>query len=234
MLRPLVLVSLVLGLSLSAQARQNGDTAYFPDTAVDLVKFLAPPSDTAALANKVELAELWQLQSARTEAQVAAAQADQDISVFRFADVLDTAKFKPQLLPITARFFAQVTASGQGPSEIAKKAFARPRPFAVDTALHPVLGRPKNASYPSGHSLGGNLIAIVLADIVPEKRAAIFQRGWAFARQRAVGGVHYPSDLEAGRIAAALIAQRLYQESQFRKDLEASRAEVRRVLGLAH
>jgi len=232
MFRPFVLASLALGLFLSVQAKPHSD-AYFPDTAVDLVKFLAPPTDTAESANKAELAELLQLQQNRTATQVAAAQADQDISVFRFADVLDTAKFKPASLPITTRFFAKVTTSGQGPSEIAKQTFARPRPFAADTALHPVLGRPKNASYPSGHSLGGNLIAIVLADMVPEKRVAIYRRGWAFARQRALGGVHYPSDLEAGRIAAALIAQRLYQEPQFRKDLEESRAEVRRVLGLA-
>lgn len=231
MFRPFVLASLALGLSLSVQAKPHSD-GYFPDTAVDLVKLLAPPTDTAAPANKAELAELLQLQNTRTAAQVAAAQADQDISVFRFADVLDTAKFKAERLPLTARFFAKVTASGQGPSEIAKKTFARPRPFAVDSALHPVLGRPKNASYPSGHSLGGNLIAIVLADILPEKRAAIYRRGWAFAQQRALGGVHYPSDLEAGRIAAALIAQRLYQEPQFRKDLEEARSEVRRVLGL--
>jgi acid phosphatase (class A) len=233
MFRPSTCLALVLGLFFLAEAKSKTASAYFPDTAVDLVKLLAPPFDTSAPANKTELAELLQLQQSRTAAQVAAAQADQDISVFRFADVLDTAKWKPSALPITARFFAKITTSGQGPSEIAKQTFARPRPFAVDSTLHPVLGHPKNASYPSGHSLGGNLIAIVLADMVPEKRVAIFRRGWAFARQRAIGGVHYPSDLEAGRIAAALIAQRLYQEPRFRKDLEESRAEVRRVLGLA-
>ena len=35
----------------------------------------------------------------------------------------------------------------------------------------------------------------------------------------------------AGRIAANLVAQRLYQDPEFRKDLEASRAELKTVLG---
>jgi acid phosphatase (class A) len=81
--------------------------------------------------------------------------------------------------------------------------------------------------------MSGNLIAILLADIVPEKKAQIFERGWVFAEHRALGGVHYPSDLQAGRISAALIAQRLYQNPEFRKELDSSRVEIRKVLGYA-
>ncbi len=207
---------------------------YFADTAIDLSRLLAPPPAPSSEEGKREFAELESLQKSRTPADIAAAQADADISVFRFADVLgaDSVKFSADALPITKKFFKKVVESGEGVSENAKRHFARPRPFTLDTALHPVLGRPQNASYPSGHSIGGNLIAIVLADIIPEKRAEIFARGRAFAHQRAVGGVHYPSDLEAGRISAAVVAARLYHDKDFREDLEKARQETRAALGL--
>jgi acid phosphatase (class A) len=226
-----VLLGTVAILSLCTFARAGG--TYFPDTSVDLVRYLAPPPQAQSDANRAEIVQLLRLQSTRTPTEVAYAQADQKISVFRFADSLDTAVFKESHLPITARFFAKTLETANGISEIAKKSFARPRPFTTDSAIHPVLGKPTNASYPSGHSLSGNLIAILLADIVPERKPQIFQRGWVFAENRAIGGVHYPSDLQAGRICAALIAQRLYQDPQFRKDLDSSRTEIRKTLNLA-
>jgi acid phosphatase (class A) len=207
-----------------------GET-FLPDTAVDLVRYLAPPPPVESSANRAELAALLQLQATRTPAEVAYAQADQKISVFRFADSLDTARFKESLLPITAHFFEKTLTTANGIYGVAKKSFARPRPFVTDTAIHPVLSMPTSASYPSGHSMSSNLMAILLANIVPEKKTQIFERGWVFAEHRALGGVHYPSDLQAGRIAAALVAQRLYQDPEFRKELEASRVEIRKVLG---
>lgn len=225
-----ILLASVALLAFGSSARA-GDDVYMSDTSVDLSRYIAPPPPVQSDANREELSMLLRLQATRTPAQVAYAQADQKISVFRFADSLDTAAFKEAELPITARFFARTIATANRFSESAKKTFARPRPFAADTAIHPVLGKPINASYPSGHSLSGNLIAILLADIVPEKKAKIFARGWAFAQNRAIGGVHYPSDLQAGRICAALVAQRLYQDPRFRKDLDSSRAEIRKALG---
>ena len=217
--------ALLLGLAFAAHAAQ---APYFSDSTLVLARLVAPPPAPGTPANDSELAELRRLQASRTPAQVAYAQADQTISVFRFADSLDTARFKEPLLPVTARLFDRLQASVQAASEHAKETFGRPRPFATDTALHPVLGRPRNASYPSGHSMGGNAIAIVLADLLPGRRAAIFARGWVFARQRTLGGVHYPSDIEAGRICASVVVARLWQEPAFRSDLEAARAELRK------
>jgi acid phosphatase (class A) len=206
---------------------------YFSDTALELTRFLAPPPAPGTADQARDLAELHRLEAVRTPAEVAYAVADQQIEVFRFADSLDPVRFKAEALPVTARFFEKVLSTGAVYYGRAKQSYHRPRPFLADTTLHPVLDKPmKSFSYPSGHSLSGNLIAIVLSDIVPEKRAAIMARGWLFAEHRALGGVHYPSDLQAGRISAALVAQRLWQDPVFLKDLEASRTEVRKALGL--
>ena len=67
----------------------------------------------------------------------------------------------------------------------------------------------------------------VLADLVPAKRAAIFARADAFAANRVIIGVHYPSDVAAGAVAGTLIAQGLAANAAFRDDLERARQELR-------
>ena len=87
-------------------------------------------------------------------------------------------------------------------------------------------------SYPSGHATVGALMAILLADLVPERREALFARGWEYGDARVISGVHYPSDVEAGRMLGSLLAGLLQQDARFRADLGAVRSELRTVLGL--
>jgi acid phosphatase (class A) len=89
-------------------------------------------------------------------------------------------------------------------------------------------------SYPSGHSTFGAMTAILLSDMVPEKRAELFRRGWYYGQERVIAGVHFPTDLEAGRIQASIIAAQLMQSPDFQKDFAAARTELRGVLGLAN
>jgi acid phosphatase (class A) len=49
---------------------------------------------------------------------------------------------------------------------------------------------------------------------------------------RVVGGVHYPSDVEAGRIDATTIASIMMQNRDFQSDLAAARAELREAMRL--
>ena len=89
-------------------------------------------------------------------------------------------------------------------------------------------------SYPSGHSTFGTMTAIILSNMVPEKRAALYKRGWDYGQQRVVAGVHYPSDVEAGRIQASVVVAELMQNPQFQSDFAAAKTELRGVLGLAN
>jgi acid phosphatase (class A) len=61
-------------------------------------------------------------------------------------------------------------------------------------------------SYPSGHATRGLAYAAVLAELVPERREALLERGRQVGVDRVIGGVHWPSDIEAGqRLGAALV-----------------------------
>jgi acid phosphatase (class A) len=75
------------------------------------------------------------------------------------------------------------------------------------------------------------MMAILLADMVPERRAALFACGWEYGDARVISGVHFPSDVEAGRVLGTLLIGMMHQESRFRADLHAARRELRAVLG---
>jgi acid phosphatase (class A) len=47
-----------------------------------------------------------------------------------------------------------------------------------------------------------------------------------------VGGIHYPSDIEMGRIAGTVIAQTISTHPDFSQEFEAAKAELRAALGL--
>jgi acid phosphatase (class A) len=87
-------------------------------------------------------------------------------------------------------------------------------------------------SYPSGHAAFGTACAILLAGMVPEQRAALFQRGRDYGHSRSIVGAHYPSDVEAGRIVATVALAQMQQDAGFRRDDGRARAELRAALGL--
>jgi acid phosphatase (class A) len=75
-------------------------------------------------------------------------------------------------------------------------------------------------------------MSILLANMVPEKRAEIMARGWKFALNREIGGVHYRGDLISGRIAGSLIAEKLMSDKKFMAEFAKVKDEVRAGLGL--
>lgn len=197
---------------------------------VDLTRLLAPPPARDSAQTKMEIDELLKIQAERTDDQAAFAVADHVYDVFRFSDVMGP-DFRPDKLPLTKAFFDRVVDTSKSVVEPAKDYWERDRPAAVDSRIRPVMKEAKSFSYPSGHSTAGTLMAVILSDMVPEKSAAIFARGWEFARNRLVAGEHFPSDIQAGRIAGTVIASHLFENGEFRADYAAARIELRKALG---
>ena len=87
-------------------------------------------------------------------------------------------------------------------------------------------------SYPSGHSAYGWAMAGVLSDLVPERHAQIEARAAEFARQRMVCGVHFASDIAAGKRAAEWVLGSIRQEMDYSIEAAEASVELREVLGL--
>lgn len=86
-----------------------------------------------------------------------------------------------------------------------------------------------SGAYPSGHAMLGMLVAEILMQALPDKTDALLARGIDFGDSRLICGFHYPSDLTAGRLAAAALFSRLMTIEGFRADLAAAVKEIRLV-----
>lgn len=225
--RPLLLFLLLL----LPQLGWAGETYFVTREQIDFSKLLAAPPAVGSAQQQQEMAYLLGLQKNRTPAQEAFAQADMERSVFRFADVMGEA-FTAEKLPQTKAFFEKVKKDGDYLLDPAKKHWDRPRPYTTNPDIHPCVRKPENTSYPSGHSTFGTLTAIVLANMVPEKNAQLFDRAELYRMNREIGGAHYPSDVAAGRICGTVIAAFMLQSPAFQEEFAKAKAELRAGLGL--
>jgi acid phosphatase (class A) len=199
---------------------------------IDLTLWLAPPPAAGSPIARDDLQTVLAVQAARTPAEADAAKADADRSVFRLTDVLGS-NLAPATLPRTAAFFTRVAQWDKAAVKTAKSYWQHPRPSVMSSDVHPLsVEKPDDWSYPSGHATFGYTAAILLAHMLPEKRVAIFARADIYALHRVVMGVHYPSDVEAGRVAGAVIAAQLMDDPASRADFNAARDELRKALAL--
>ncbi|MBI4725584.1 MAG: phosphatase PAP2 family protein [Rhodomicrobium sp.] len=113
--------------------------------------------------------------------------------------------------------------------------FCRKRPFLTKgNRLRPLRKKKlhESFSYPSGHATYGAFAGFLLAEMVPEKRAEIYARIEDYARSRLVSGVHFRSDVEAGKLLGAAVAMSVFDRADLRGEFETAKTCVRGALGL--
>jgi acid phosphatase (class A) len=207
--------------------------AYFDTTTLDLTRVLPSPSPNQSAATRTDLDEMLAVQQKRSDAQSKRAVADAEATIYRFADALGNPPgFTPNNLPKTEAMIARIIRVHGALIGAAKRAYGRPRPFLLEPKLMPLLEKPTDGAYPSGHSTYARWVALILGDMVPEKRNELITRANEYAYNRVVAGVHYPSDIEAGKLAGTAIVSVLYTVPDFRRDLAAATVELRQALNL--
>ena len=199
---------------------------------VNLLDLLPPPPATDSAKTREELGEILTIQVTRTKEMEARAIADAEENVWRFSDVIDNPKFTKENLPKFSAFFDRIVETEGAVVDPAKDVWKRPRPHIFSDLVHPVVPLSKSGAYPSGHTTLGTLMGIVLSNMLPEKRDALMTRAWEYGWNRVIGGIHYPTDIEAGRIAGTVIAQTIMTHDDYKTEYEAAKAELRQALGL--
>jgi acid phosphatase (class A) len=227
--RYLVFLLIASALTVSSAAKA-GDTFYLNPDEVDLIHVLAPPPIADSPAAKADLQAVLAAVNSRTTAEIEHAQADDQRVVFRFVDVMGP-NFRPESLPFAAQLFQHVYQDGNAATVAAKAYFKRQRPFVVDPDIKIIVVQAPDFSYPSNHSTFAYEAGILLAAMVPEKAAVIFERAADYAHNRVVAGVHFPTDVEAGRISGSVIDNALLHDAHFLTDFERAKSEVRAALG---
>lgn len=222
-------LALLAGLP-SAAAQERGEALHFLKAGeVDLPKVLPAPPKPGSKAEQKDMAISLAWQAKRTAAMEALAQADADQSVFRFGVILGPS-FTKDKLPTAAHFFDEALADARAVGEAAKTHWNRPRPFVASPLIHACVPQPPTNSYPSNHATVGMLYAQILARMLPEQRARLLARARQYAEDRVICGVHYTTDIEAGKRAGAIEAVAMFRDPAFRKEFAAAKAEVRGAL----
>ena len=206
---------------------------YVSPNEVDLDDILPPPPPPDSAAQTADMKAVMDAQNARSSKDIQQAMADFKKSIFRFQDVLGP-NFTPANLPYTNAFFRRILGDDEKIVSDAKDFFARPRPFITNVDVNPIMLRPGGGGYPSGHSTFAYVAAVIMSMMVPEKRDAIFARADQFEQMRVISGEHYPTDVAAGRIAGAVIANTMIHSPKFMADFAISKAEVRKALALTN
>lgn len=223
----------LLSLIFFTATAQASEARFIDVEQIHAEQLLAPPPVVGSPASQNELATLHQIQTSRSKLQVKTAQSDEAAkSIFLYQDVLGE-KFNAENFTITARFSKRIKKDVHLATTSAKNMFHRVRPYHLDKTLTPVCHiKMADNSYPSEHSTLGYVYALVLIEIMPEKRDVILARADEYAYNRLVCGAHFPSDVAAGKKIAYAIYDNMDRNPQFQKALTAVRNELRTSYGL--
>ncbi len=227
----LLVLLFVCGISGAAENKNPFITA----KDLDLVHLLPQPPANDSAQTRRELGEVLTLQVTRTPAMEERSIADAVEDIWRFREVLPLsmqAKFNKEALPKLAAFFERVKASEGAVVDPAKDYWKRPRPHQLSDLVKPCVKLSASGAYPSGHATAGYLMATVLAEMIPEKRVEIFDRASEYAENRVIGGIHFRSDIVAGRTAGSLITAALIQKNDYKTEFANAKTELRAQLGL--
>ncbi|MDT8286132.1 MAG: phosphatase PAP2 family protein [Elusimicrobiales bacterium] len=156
------------------------------------------PADRADMAAVLD----WQARRTPEQCEAANAQARAGFEVF-FGDISPLPEGSE-----TEEFLEKIKDDTWLAVGLLKSRYNRPRPYARDEAVRPCLRRLGGLAYPSGHAALARVYALLLADAAPARREEFLARADEAALYRVVGGVHHPSDIEAGK----LLADSLYEE----------------------
>ena len=194
---------------------------------------LLPPAPAAGSAAMAADEDLYKSTRAlRGSARWAQAAKDAELAFPKATGHFSCALAMPvsaQSTPHLNMLLRRVRMDASRATDKAKDFYKRKRPFMVtgEASCTPKGdARAKPDSYPSGHASIGWAWALVLAEAAPDRADAIIARGLAYGQSRVVCGVHWKSDIEAGRIIGAATVSRLHADPVFVAQVSAARREI--------
>ena len=112
---------------------------------------------------------------------------------------------------------------------ILKKGCRRQRPFEACPEIIPVGKRPRDRSFPSGHTLRGWAAALLLLEINPDRAEELLTLGYQYGQSRVISGYHWQSDVDASRLVAAAAVAKLHTSKRFDKQMKRAKKEFARL-----
>jgi len=192
----------------------------------DFIALLTPPPLPDSPEQAADLAEVRAVfQSAPSNDVALALSENKGVELAYFQPVVGDALLSGKL-PKTEAFLKRVHKDAEIIVDASKDYWKRPRPYMTDPTLIPGGKLQKSFSYPSGHSTESMTLALVLAELFPEKRDALIAEARAIGWHRVEIARHYPTDIYAGRVLAQAIVRAMKENPNFQRDIAAAKAEI--------
>lgn len=212
-----------------AVAPFGAHVGYLGTRVPDLVAILPRPPETGSAQERADDAFFLKTRGLVGSPRWRMATADVETKGYaRFACAIGM-DLKPGMAPALDRLIDR-TAMDALVMGLAKKTFARPRPFKAHPGApicdHVTTDLDTTYDYPSGHATRGYATALILAELLPQRADALLARGRDYAESRAICGVHSQSAVRAGMLAGAALVAVEHGHAAFIADLEAARAEL--------
>jgi acid phosphatase (class A) len=206
------------------QSVKAGHLNYLSPNKPDAITLLAPPPLPNSPEQAADMAEVQAVCHAAPTNDVAVAFSEKKFGIFNFTPAIGPF-FVSGKFPRTEAFFQRVQKDAETVTDGAKEFYQRPRPYVLDPSLASGKSE-KSFSYPSGHSTESMVLALVLAEVFPDRRDPIIAEARNIGWHRVEIARHYPTDIYAGRVLAQAIVHQMNKNDEFQRDLAAACAEV--------
>jgi len=229
-------------VTLCAQAQTDiqldNDAMYFEiDDLPNAIKWMPAPPEPNSTQFAYDLTQhMWgkgeRLDSARAQQAIDNSVVDMSEMSKQFSKPfgMEISKEKtPYIFKVLYRGVLTVRLCATKPKQI----FARQRPYVRynEPTLVPDDEEDlrSNGSYPSGHSIRGWSMALLLCEINPDAQDELLALGYQWGQSRVIAGFHWQSDVDAARLLASAGYARLHTNKEFLADMAAARAEYARL-----
>jgi acid phosphatase (class A) len=205
---------------------------YLSGAEIRFRQYLAPPPPEGSLEDTLDATVVKELQEVTPE-RWARAEAD-EAYVYPEFEVVFGSSIDRERSPHLVHLLNEAMHDVAIPIFAGKDFFRRRRPYQRWQLPHvcgervapaPEPAPEDRSSYPSGHSAYGWATALILAEVAPDRAEQVLARGEDYGVSRVICGMHFPSDVAAGRQVASAVVARLNATPDFERDLAAARTE---------
>lgn len=219
----------------AGQDEQYGNPYFTQAELPNMVNFLPPPPEfESARFAADETQYLWGIRQRQDEERAAMAIRDavygMQTIIQEFCPILGLEITKDDT-PELYTLLQDVGATCDSISNRAKEEYMRTRPFVYYNQQTLVPEQEEshinNGSYPSGHTVLGWTMALLLSDINPAVADQLLARGYEYGQSRVIAGYHWQSDVDAGRLGGSVLYAKLQGNERFRDQLAKAQQEFR-------
>jgi acid phosphatase (class A) len=225
-MRRLFLLPLLLILTACAGDKFPYPPQFVTPETVGMGALPAPPEPYSKTYTR-EIAHILEVQGRMTQADKDAVMAEDSVLPSMIVLPVLGERYTESDYPALYALLRRTASDAWRVGDATQEHWQRTRPWLMDERVALYVKPITRPSYPSGHSTTNHVWAHVLSELFPHKRAALFTRAYAVGMHRMKGGVHFPSDVEAGKKLAAAIYTKMRTHPDYQAALAQAHAELK-------